>query len=57
MAQGEFTLEEIAKTEKSFEIIFKSMTKKKQGELLGEANDIFLFFDAARRHLNNLEGK
>ena len=48
MAQGEFTKGEANETEKSFDSIFKALTKRKQVEFIGEVNDIFLFLAAAK---------
>lgn len=56
MVQGEFTLAELKETKISFDEIFKSLSKNKQRDFLGHANDIYLFFAAAKRHLENLEG-
>lgn len=49
MAQGEFTKEETEAMSEAFTEVFKALTKRKQGELLGHANDIFLFLGAAAR--------
>ncbi len=48
MAQGEFTKGEANETEISFEAIFKALTKRKQAEFFGHANDIYLFLAAAK---------
>ena len=49
MAQGEFTKEEATQTEEDFAEVFRSLSKKKQAEFFGHANDIFLFLDAAKK--------
>jgi hypothetical protein len=48
MAQGEFTKEEAAETEDAFAEVFKALSKTKQRELFGHANDISLFLNAAK---------
>lgn len=49
MAQGEFTKEEVAETEKTFEELFKALSKNKKMEFFGHANDIYLFLAAAKK--------
>ena len=49
MAQGEFTKEEAQATEDAFEEVFKALPKRKQGEYLGHANDIYLFLAACKK--------
>jgi hypothetical protein len=49
MAQGEFTKDEAKATEEAFDDVFKALSKKKQMEYLGHANDIFLFLAACQR--------
>lgn len=49
MAQGEFTKSEAKETAEAFEEVFGALTKRKQMEFLGHANDIYLFLDAAER--------
>lgn len=49
MAQGEFTKEEAAETETAFKEVFQALSKKKQMEFLGHANDIYLFLGAAKK--------
>ena len=49
MAQGEFTKEEVTYTEEAFAEVFKALSKKKQEELLGHANDIYLFLGEAKK--------
>ena len=49
MAQGDFTKEEATETEEAFTEVFRALSKKKQGEFIGHANDIFLFLDAAKK--------
>lgn len=49
MAQGEFTKEEAAETEEAFTEMFQAISKKKQGEFFGHANDIYLFLEAAKK--------
>ncbi len=49
MAQGEFTKEEIIETRRSFEEVFKALSKNKQREFLGHANDVYLFLSAAEK--------
>ena len=53
MAQGEFTKEEAAETVKAFNEVYKALSKAKQAEYLGHANDIFLFLEAAKREAPN----
>lgn len=48
MAQGEFTKEEAKETEEAFSEVFKALSKSKQQELFGHANDIYLFLAAAK---------
>ncbi len=49
MAQGEFTKEEATQIEEAFTEVFKALSKKKQVEFIGHANDIYLFLDAAKK--------
>ncbi len=49
MAQGEFTKEEATETETSFKEVFAALSKPKQMEFLGHANDIYLFLAAAKK--------
>ena len=49
MAQGEFTKEEVTETAEAFMEVFGALSKKKQKEFLGHANDICLFLDAAKK--------
>ena len=49
MAQGEFTKEEASETETAFKEVFATLSKKKQMEFIGYANDIYLFLAAAKR--------
>ena len=49
MAQGEFTKETAAETEKAFGEVFDVLSKKKQAEFFGHANDIYLFLAAAKK--------
>lgn len=48
MAQGEFTKEEAAETENAFKEVFSALSKAKQGQFIGHANDIYLFLAAAK---------
>jgi len=48
MAQGEFTKEEAEAIKEAFWEVFTALPKLKQGQLLGHANDICLFLDAAK---------
>ncbi len=48
MAQGEFTKEEATETEVAFKEVFGALSKNKQAEFLGHANDICLFLTAAK---------
>ena len=48
MAQGEFTKEEAKETEDSFSEVFRALSKPKQREFFGHANDIWLFLAAAK---------
>lgn len=50
MAQGEFTKEEATATIEAFDEVFKALSKKKQAEYIGHANDIFLFLEACKRN-------
>lgn len=50
MAQGDFTKEEAKETTIAFEEVFKALSKTKQRELLGNANDIYLFLGACERN-------
>lgn len=49
MAQGEFTKEEAAAMITASNEVFKALSKPKQGEYFGHANDIFLFLKAAEK--------
>jgi len=49
MAQGEFTKKEAEATEEAFDEVFKALSKPKQREFFGHANDIFLFLAACKR--------
>lgn len=49
MAQGDFTREEAKATEEAFTEVFKALSKPKQREFLGHANDIYLFLAACQR--------
>lgn len=49
MAQGQFTKEEVAETEKSFGEIFDALSGRKRIEFMGHANDIYLFLGAAKK--------
>jgi len=53
MAQGEFTKEEADETIKAFTEVFKALSKPKQVNFFGHANDIFLFLEAAKREAPN----
>jgi hypothetical protein len=57
MSQGEFTKEEAGQTEKAFGEVFEALSRRKQGEFIGHANDIYLFLAAARRAAPGEEGK
>ena len=48
MAQGEFTKEEAAEIEGEFQEVFEALSKKKQMNFFGHANDIYLFIAAAK---------
>lgn len=48
MAQGEFTKEEAAETEKAFNEVFTTLSRAKKIGFLGHANDIYLFLAAAK---------
>jgi len=48
MAQGEFTKEEATIIEETFTEVFKALSKAKQRDFLGHANDIYLFLTAAK---------
>ena len=49
MAQGDFTKEEAVETEMTFTEVFKALSKKKQMEFVGHANDVYLFLAAAKK--------
>ena len=49
MAQGEFTKAEAKEMEDTFTEVFKALSKPKQCEFLGHANDIYLFLTAAKK--------
>ena len=49
MAQVEFTKEEAVKASQSFDEIFKALSRSKQMEYLGHANDVYLFLSAAEK--------
>lgn len=49
MAQGEFTKVEAQQTTDTFKKVFDALTRQKQMDFLGHANDIYLFLDAAKR--------
>ena len=49
MVQGDFTKEEAKHTEKAFGDVFDALSKKKQIEFFGHANDIYLFLAAAKK--------
>lgn len=53
MAQGEFTKEEAAQTEVAFKEVFDALSKPKQREFLGHANDIYLFLAACKENCPN----
>ncbi len=50
MAQGDFTKEEAKETAEAFSEVFKALSKTKQAEFLGHANDIYLFLTACERN-------
>jgi len=50
MAQGDFTKEEAKETTNAFSEIFKALSKTKQREFLGHANDIYLFLEVCERN-------
>ncbi len=56
MAQGEFTKEEATATEEAFTEVYKALSKAKQGEFFGHANDIYLFLSAAGKAAPEEEG-
>jgi hypothetical protein len=49
MAQGEFTKEEAAQTERAVEEIFDALPKAKRREFMGHLNDVGLFLHAAKK--------
>ena len=53
MAQGEFTKEEARETIDAVMEVLKALSKKKQIEFLGHANDIIMFLEAAGRAAPN----
>ena len=48
MSQGEFTKEEAATTEEAFKEVFGALSKSKQMEFFGHANDVYSFLAAAK---------
>lgn len=48
MAQGDFTKEEATQTEDAFKEVFNALSKPKQMDYFGHANDIYLFLAAAK---------
>jgi len=48
MVQGEFTKAEATATEEDFKEIFDALSRAKQLDFLGHANDIYLFLAAAK---------
>jgi len=57
MAQGEFTKEEAAETQKAVGELWKALPKSKQPEFFGHLNDIGLFLEAAKRAAPNEKKK
>ncbi len=57
MAQGDFTKEEAQETIDAFTEVMKALSKKKQMEFFGHANDILFFLERARREAPNEKGK
>ena len=53
MAQGEFTKEEAKETAEAFKEVFEALSKRKQLEFIGHANDIYLFLSAAEKAAPN----
>lgn len=49
MAQGDFTKQEARATHDAFEEIFNALSDAKKQTFLGQANDIYLFLDAAEK--------
>jgi hypothetical protein len=49
MVQGDFTKEEAEETDKAFTEVFKALSKSKQAEFIGHANDIYLFLGACKK--------
>ena len=49
MAQGNFTKNEAQETMDSFMEVMKGLSKPKQMDFFGHANDIMLFLEAAKR--------
>lgn len=47
--QGQFTKEETRATEDAFTKVFKALSKNKQRDLIGHADDIYLFLAAAHK--------
>ena len=48
MAQGEFNKSEATETEEAFKEVFNALSKKKQREFIGHANDISVFLAVAK---------
>jgi hypothetical protein len=49
MALGDFTKQESDVVVEAFTEVFKALPKRKQGEYIGHANEIYLFLEAAKR--------
>jgi hypothetical protein len=49
MAQGDFTKEEAKEVGNIFKEVFEALPKRRQGEFIGHANDIYLFLAACER--------
>ncbi len=47
MAQGEFTKLEAKETAQAFKEVYGALSKRKQMDFLGHANDVYLFLSAA----------
>lgn len=52
MAQGDWTADEAAETEKAVNEMFAALSKPRQREFIGHLNDVLLFLGRAKRELS-----
>lgn len=57
MSQGQFTKAEAKQASIAFEEVFKALSKTKQREFLGHANEIYLFLGACEKHCPDVNPK